>query len=137
MKKKQKKKIGKFGDIITFKTSDKRILNYQGYRRDIPARWAVHERIGKKPKAEFLGIGQEQIVFNIELDATLGVKPWKSMHNLRKATAKGRACTLVIGKHKVGKCKWYISKMSEMHNIVLQGGEILNASVELTLEEYL
>ena len=36
MKKKQKKKIGKFGDIITFKTSDKRILNYQGYRRDIP-----------------------------------------------------------------------------------------------------
>ncbi len=134
---KKEKQIGKLGDLVTFKTSDKRILNYQDYQREIPARWAVHERIGKKPKAEFLGVGQEQITFTIELDAVLGVKPWKIMHEMRRAVARGRVYTLVIGKHKVGKRKWYISKMSEMHNIVLNKGEILNASVELTLEEYL
>ena len=37
------KKIGKLGDLVTFRTSDKRILNYQDYQREIPARWAVHE----------------------------------------------------------------------------------------------
>ncbi len=131
------KKIGKLGNLVTFRTSDKRILTYQDYQREIPARWAVHERIGKKPQAEFLGVGQEQITFTIELDATLGVKPWKIMHKMRKATARGNVYQLLIGKHRVGRRKWYIAKMSEMHNITLNKGEILKATVELVLEEYL
>lgn len=128
-------KIGKLGKLITFKTSDKKILNYDNFSREITGRWVTHDPIGKKTKSEYLGAGHGTITFTIELNAMLGVKPWKVMHEMRKATVNGKVYPLVIGKHRVGKRKWYISRMSEMHNIVLVGGAIFSATVELTLEE--
>lgn len=67
--------IGKLGSLVTFKTSDKKILTYKDYNRQISARWAKHERIGKRPKMEFLGKEQGEVTFTVELDASLGVKP--------------------------------------------------------------
>lgn len=128
--------IGKLGNLVTFKTSDKKILTYKDYNRQVSARWAKHDRIGRRPKAEFLGKEQGEVSFAIELDASLGVKPWKVMHKMRVATARGKVYTLVVGKHRVGNRKWYIESMSEMHNIVMDKGEIVSATVELTLKEY-
>jgi hypothetical protein len=45
--------LGFFGDVI-FETSDKRILNFSGFRRDTESRFALHEVIGKKPKTEYI-----------------------------------------------------------------------------------
>lgn len=130
-------KIGKLGNLVTFRTSDTRILNFQNYQREISGRWTKHNRIGKRPKAEFLGPEQGEVTFTIELNASLGVKPWKAMHQMRKATDRGRVYLLVIGKHRIGKHKWYIEKMSEMHNVILNKGEIISATVDLTLKEYM
>ena len=47
-------RIGNFGKLIVFETSDSRILNFTDYQRTISANWAKHERIGKKPQSEFL-----------------------------------------------------------------------------------
>ena len=41
-------RIGNFGKLIVFETSDSRILNFTDYQRTISANWAKHERIGKK-----------------------------------------------------------------------------------------
>ena len=128
--------IGKLGSLVTFKTSDKKILTYKDYNSQISARWSKHERIGKRPKMEFLGKEQGEVTFTVELDASLGVKPWKVMHKMRMAAARGRVYILVIGKHRVGDKKWYIERMSEMHNITMNKGEIVSATVELTLKEY-
>lgn len=128
--------IGKFGNVIKFTTSDKRVLNYNNFQRKISARWTTHDRIGKKPKAEFLGTDQGSITFTIELNALLGVKPWKVMHSIRKAIARGYVHPLVIGKHKVGTRKWYIREMTEAHDIVLSKGEIVHATLDITMEEY-
>jgi len=127
--------IGKLGKLVTFKTSDDEILNYNNFSREISGRWVTHDPIGKKTKSEYLGAGHGTITFTIELNAMFGVKPWKVMHKLRKAAVNGKVYPLIIGRHKVGKRKWYISRMGEMHNIVLDRGEILSATVELTLEE--
>lgn len=127
--------IGKLGKLVKFQTSDKRILAYRDYTREINGRWTTHELIGKKPKAEFLGAGQGSVTFTIDLDARFGVKPWKTLHKLRKATARGSVYTLVIGRHRVGNRKWHITRMSEIHNVVLKEGEIFSAQAEITLEE--
>ena len=40
-------RIGNFGKLIVFETSDSRILNFTDYQRTISANWAKHERIEK------------------------------------------------------------------------------------------
>lgn len=70
-------RIGNFGKLIVFETSDSRILNFTDYQRTISANWAKHERIGKKPQSEFLNPELMTVQFKVVLNAQHGVKPWK------------------------------------------------------------
>ena len=73
-------RIGNFGKLIVFETSDSRILNFTDYQRTISANWAKHERIGKKPQSEFLNPELMTVQFKVVLNAQHGVKPWKTFH---------------------------------------------------------
>ena len=121
-------RIGNFGKLIVFETSDSRILNFTDYQRTISANWAKHERIGKKPQSEFL---------NPELNAQHGVKPWKTFHEITKAVQQGRVEKLVIGNHAVGSHKWKIMQATQSNLVVMGTGEIQKMDVNLSLEEYL
>ena len=78
-------RIGNFGKLIVFETSDSRILNFTDYQRTISANWAKHERIGKKPQSEFLNPELMTVQFKVVLNAQHGVKPWKTFHEITKA----------------------------------------------------
>ena len=121
-------RIGNFGKLIVFETSDSRILNFTDYQRTISANWAKHERIGKKPQSEFL---------NPELNAQHGVKPWKTFHEITKAVQQGRVEKLVIGNHAVGSNRWKITQATQSNLVVMGTGEIQKMDVNLSLEEYL
>ena len=95
------------------------------------------ERIGQKPLSEFNGPDLQTVSFDITLDASLGVKPRYLLGVLERMVETGEVNTLVIGKKKVGKNKWVITKSSEAWEVVLRGGELYRASVSLTLQEYL
>ena len=83
-------RIGNFGKLIVFETSDSRILNFTDYQRTISANWAKHERIGKKPQSEFLNPELMTVQFKVVLNAQHGVKPWKTFHEITKAVQQGR-----------------------------------------------
>ena len=128
--------IGSLGSLITFETSDKKILTFTDFKREKTGRWGKHNRIGKKPKQQFLGADLDNITFTIILSAQHGVKPRTTMDNIGKYVENGTPAKLVIGTKQVGSNKFIISKMSEAWEIVWNKGEVVRAKVDITLEEY-
>ena len=118
--------IGNFGSLITFETSDARILSPQNIKREVSSRWATHSRIGKKPLRQFLGADVEKVTFTIKLDARHGIRPRTTIDQI----------SLIIGGKKVGSSKMTINSISETWDEVWNRGELVRASLDLTLEEY-
>ena len=129
--------IGNFGKLIVFETSDSKVLNFNNFQKTVSANWGKHERIGKKPCSEFLNPELQSITFTIVLNAQHGVRPRKTLESIESAIESGRVESLVIGAAKVGKNRWKITQMSETWDTILSHGELMKASLNLTLEEYL
>ena len=128
--------IGNWGKTIIFSTDEKKILTFNGFTQDITAKWANHDIIGEKPKSEFLGPELRQISMKISLNAIHGVKPRKTLDTLESCVETGKHAPLVIGGKKVGKNDWKITKISEAWNTIYSKGELVQADVTLSLEEY-
>ena len=128
--------FGSFGKLISFTTSDKKILTFTGFKREGDARWKEHSLIGKKPRKQFLGPGTDTVTFSIVLDARHGVKPRDTLSEIIKHRDKGKADYLVINGNKVCSNKMVITKTSDTWDEVWNKGELVRATIEITLEEY-
>lgn len=135
-KKKVQKKIGNLGNLITFRVSDKQVLTFQDFKQTVSGRWATHERIGKKPQSEFLGAELRRVTFQIELFAQKEIRPRKIIKEIEQAIETGKAMKLVIGGKPIGRHKWKIINMSEVWDVLMLGGKLYQATISLTLEEY-
>ncbi len=129
--------IGHIGKTVVFETSDAKILNFKKMQRTVKGRWASHSRIGKKPKKQFLGPDADQLTFTITLNAEHGVKPRKTVENIEKLIRTGKPQTVVIGSKKVGSNKYAITEISENWETILNKGEVVKITCDITLEEYL
>lgn len=129
--------IGHIGKNIVFETSDRRILNFTKMQRTVKGRWASHSRVGEKPQKQFLGPDAEQLTFSITLNAEHGVRPRETIENIEKVIQTGEPQIVVIGQKKVGNNKYVITEMSENWETILNKGEVVKISCDLTLEEYL
>lgn len=129
-------KIGSFGKTIVFETSDARILQPKGLKKEVSGRWTSHSRIGKKPLKQFLGPDADSVTLKIDLDARHGVKPRKTLEKIEKAVKKGTPEKLAIGGKMVSKYKMVITKASETWDEIWYHGELVRASIDLTFEEY-
>lgn len=129
--------IGHIGQTVVFETSDARILNFTKMQRTVKGRWASHPIVGQKPKKQFLGPDAEQITFSITLNAEHGVKPRKTMENIEELIHTGSPQTVVIGSRKVGQNQYVITEASESWDTILNKGEVVKITCDITLEEYL
>lgn len=129
--------IGHIGKTVVFETSDAKILNFKKMQRTVKGRWVSHSRVGKKPKKQFLGPDADQLTFTITLNAEHGVKPRKTVENIEKLIRTGKPQTVVIGSKKVGSNKYAITEISESWETILNRGEVVKITCDITLEEYL
>ena len=129
--------IGHIGKTVVFETSGRKILNFTKMQRTVKGRWASHSRIGKKPKKQFLGPDADQLTFSITLNAEHGVRPRKTIENIEKLIRTGKPQTVVIGSKKVGSNKYAITEISESWETILNKGEVVKITCDITLEEYL
>lgn len=129
--------IGHIGKTVVFETSDAKILNFNKMQRTVKGRWDSHSRVGKKPKKQFLGPDADQITFTIILNAEHGVKPRKTVEKIEKLIRKGKPQTVVIGSKKVGTHKYVITEISEVWDKILNRGEVVKITCDITMEEYL
>lgn len=128
--------IGNLGNLITFSVSSDKVLTFDRMQRNISGRWATHEVIGGKPKLEFLGSDDRTVTLPIFLSAAHGIKPRKTLDNIADAVENGTVLTFVVGGKTIGKNKWVITSSSETWDVLIKDGQLVQASVSLTLKEY-
>lgn len=133
--------IGNLGSLITFKVGiDKKnnlnVLTFNNLSQRVSGRYGTHNIIGNKPKMEFLGPELRTLSFDIILSATHGVRPRKTLEKIEKAIETGEAYTFTLGGSKVGKNKWVITDVSEAWNTIFNKGELVEATLSLSLKEY-
>lgn len=127
--------VGNFGDVI-FETSDKKVLTYKNFRRDITSRFAVHEVIGKKPTSEFLAPNLDNVSFEVQVKTSLGYNPNDVIDQFIIYCRNGDIFPLVIGPKTIGVDKWSLSSVGVPVNTFGKNGEIVSASLELSFQEY-
>lgn len=128
--------IGNLGEYITFSVSSDKVLTFNKMTQTVKGRWTNHNIIGVKPKSEFLGADIRGLNLSIKLDVMHGVKPRNVLKTLEKAVEEGRVLPFILGGKKVGSNSWVITQMSETWDCVYSKGELIKASVSLTLQEY-
>lgn len=128
--------IGTLGTSIVFEVSDDTVFTFDALERTVTGRWASHETMGKKPKSEFLGAENQAITFTIYLSALLGVPPRETMETIADMVENGTAEYLVIGSSVVGANPFRIMSVSEAWDKIYNDGEVAQATLSVTLEEY-
>lgn len=127
--------LGAFGKTIVFEVNDRKILAPQDVKREISGRWKTHEIVSKRPKMEFLGPDLAETKMKIVLSAEHGVSPRKTLENIEKAVNEGTTDWLVIGGKILGSQKVAITSCSEAWDTIYNQGELVKATVEITLKE--
>lgn len=128
--------IGTLGPNLIFTVSDDYVLTFSGMTRDVSGRWATHETLGIKPRAEFLGPGLQNVSLPITLSAGLGVKPRLMLDLVEQMVETGDAEYLILGYRPVGKNRFRVTGSSETWDVIYNQGELARAKLTLTLEEY-
>ncbi len=129
--------IGNFGSTITFKTSDRKILTFHNMTQKVYGKYAKHSVIGQKDRPEFTGPGSRTLSFKMLLDVNMGIRPREIMDRIEEAIENGETEYLVIGGRLLGRNKYYIVSVSEAFDVVMSHGEIAQAKLNISMEEYL
>lgn len=125
--------IGSFAGI-SFSVSESRVQTFRELTRETASRWNTHEVIGAKPKQEFLGPDLDSMNFSMTLSAWRGVSPLQMAQRLRQFCGDGEVDNLIIGGQNFG--EYLIESVSETYNVVNNRGEVVQASVDVSLKEY-
>jgi len=128
--------IGTLGKKIIFEVSDKQVMAFNEMTREVSGRWATHETMNAKPKAEFLGPGLQTVTLTIDLSAALGVKPRAVLEAVEEMVEGGTAEYLVLGASPVGKNPFRLVGSSETWDKLYNRGELARATMTISLEEY-
>ena len=128
--------IGVLGDI-PFQVSDAVIHTISNAAWKGSSRYSTHQRHMTHALTEFTGIDPDSFTFDIHLLAVLGVDPMKTLVQIWDYERKGTTLPLVIGRKAYGKYRWTIKshscKLTEFDN----EGDLMGATVSITLQEYL
>lgn len=127
--------IGTWGDIV-FSVSRNQIKTFDGLKWDSGAKFSTHDRHLKAPLLEFTGTDVENISFSMFFSAFLGVNPLTEITKLLAAERSGEVNRLVIGKKAYGANKWVITKLSNSLDRYDNRGNLLVASVSVTMKSY-
>lgn len=128
--------IGTLGGRIIFTVSRLAVLTFKDMKHEVKGRWTMHDVLGGKPRAEFLGPDVESVSLTIHLDMGLGVWPRLVLEAIRDMVETGEANYLVVGLMPVTRAPLRIVSASEAWNTIYKGGVLVEADVTLELEEY-
>jgi phage protein U len=128
--------IGSFGDVV-FVAGPTAIRTFTDFTRSSSGRWAKHEILGQKPKSQRIGPGLDSITFSMWFDARYGLDPRKELDALVAMERDGVAASLTIGGKGLGVDLWVITSLEQSWEQVDGQGNILFATANLTLEEYM
>lgn len=108
----------------------------QDLSRELSLDVEVQDQSGGKPATLIKGAGLERVQFGVTLSRYMGVTPELVIGQLRQILTAGVPYALVMGGAPVGEHKWLLTSLS-VSDVTLNGrGEMISATVKLTLDEY-
>lgn len=128
-------KIGSLGDII-FEISDDVIQSINHMEYSGSASITTHSLRMRKGVPEFTGTALDQISITVRVALILGADPADMIQKVKTYSENGTVLRLQIGKNKVGDNRWLISKYKITYEDYDSQGELIDASVNLSLVEY-
>lgn len=127
--------IGNWGDV-TFAVSRNQIKTFDGLKWESGAKYATHDRHLKEPLLEFTGTEIESMSFTMFFSVFLGVNPIAEVSKMLQAMRRGEVHRLVIGPKAYGTNKWVITKLSNSLERYDNRGNLLSATVNVTMQSY-
>lgn len=118
-----------------FVASSHTVRTFDALARNINARTASQEIIGQKPILEFLGPDADEISFTMNFNKLLGVDPLKEIEAVAKMCQEGQAEQLIINGKPFSEHKLLITSISAAMNTIDNRGNVLSASINVTLKE--
>ncbi|MEY8396189.1 phage tail protein [Lachnospiraceae bacterium 45-P1] len=128
-------KIGNWGAYIRFETSSRKVLTFDGFKRELSIRTAKHSLVNGGEKLEFVGKALQTASFSMTLNAMLGVRPRIIEARLIRYMNQGVVAPLVIGGRIILR-QALITKMSESYDVVMKRGEVAKMTINVTMLEY-
>ena len=127
--------IGTLGNIV-FSVSRNRVNTFDGMKWESSAQYASHNRHLRDVLLEFTGTDADKISFKMFFSVFLGVNPTAEIIKLLQAERSGRIMRLVIGSRAYGKHRWVITSTSKDLERFDNRGNLLEASVNVSLMAY-
>ena len=125
--------IGALGSLA-FICSRKKVLTFNNLQRNLAARWAKHDLIGRKPLLEYVGPDLMTVSLSVRFDRSLNLPPEAGLLHLRKMLENGLKKTLVIGDEYLG--RYVIDSISEERKFYDGRGFCIIAVAEINLTEW-
>ena len=126
--------VGSLGDLPFFVDSSQ-MQTFTDMKWSSEAKYSTHALHLEKGRIELTGFNPDEVSFEMELSAYLGVNPKTAMNKLHSMLKKGTVSKLVIGTTVIG-ASWVVKNVSREFKHVYKDGELVSATVSVTLLEY-
>ena len=123
------------GDIV-FQVSADTVQTISEWVHTARGRWAIHNVLGTKPRAEFIGPGQNEITMNITLFSEFGVNPRDVYGEIGTFILKGKHAPLILGERPIGNGEWYIDENESEFKYIDGLGEVHSIIMNASFKEY-
>lgn len=126
--------IGAFGSVV-FEVSSLKVETLRDLKRQSKGRYATHEIIGRKSIVEFLGVEPDEITFQMQLNADLGVDIRAEQRKLLDMLRNGEKHYLVVGGRALGQGQWYLTALDSKVEFTDGQGWTTFMTLDATLRE--
>lgn len=125
--------VGSLGELPFICSQDK-VRTFKDLTRDLGARWAKHEVIGKKPVLEYVGPELMSASLTIRFDLSLGISPEEGLDRLKRMLENKLYKTLIVGEETLG--RFVIESISEERKFHAGDGLCIVAEATINLTEW-
>jgi len=112
------------------------INSFSNLKRTMGANWATHPALNGLERLEKTGDKLQEMTFSMQLFSSAGATPRQKIDLLERYKEDGMSGRFVLGFHPVGRLPWVITNVGVAYNIILRGGGIYSATVDVTMKQY-
>ena len=123
-------------DVVVFEVSDKRILTFDGFKRNNKINFAKNNVLLQKPVSEYVGQELDSISFTVSFKSELGTDPRTEADKLIYLHRDGAVVTLILWGKAFGTYRWVITNLDMDWTRINKIGYCRAIECGITLEEY-
>ena len=126
--------VASLGGVV-FSVSDKTIRTIKSLSWKTSANYSAHKMHGRKSVLEYTGMEPDEIEFEADFSAFLGVNPMDMFTKLKKLVTAHKAVTFVIGTDVIGD-SWIVTNVDGSADSFYKDGAVLAMGVKIKIKEY-